>query len=221
MLSLLHELDRPLISALQDLGIPAEAFLRYQREAVESLALTKDDRIFRTAHLQLVSASLGGPSGFQQLLKSFAQIDSLPPSLLLDEPFLRQALDVVRIRVLRAYKYHASIPLPDCYLLVGVPDEDGILEEDQVYIALRDPQEHDAVQYLQGRIAITRSPTVDAGDVRIVNAIGKYEGRSRLTSLENCVVIPTKGKRSLCSMMGGGDLDGGELLTFTALFSSN
>ncbi|GAA5993355.1 hypothetical protein JCM5350_005231 [Sporobolomyces pararoseus] len=202
------KLNRPLISALQDLGIPAEAFLRYQREAVESLELPKDDRIFRTAHLQLVSASLGGPSGFQQLLKSFAQIDSLPPSLLLDEPFLRQALDVVRIRVLRAYKYHASIPLPDCYLLVGVPDEDGILEEDQVYIALRDPQEHDTVQYLQGRIAITRSPTVDAGDVRIVNAIGKYEGRSRLTSLENCVVLPTKGKRSLCSMMGGGDLDG-------------
>jgi len=174
--------------------------------------LPKDERVFRAAYIQLLGSSLGGPSGFQSLLRSFSQLESFPPSLLTDEPFLRQALDVVRIRVLRSYKYHASIPLPDCYLLVGVPDEDGVLEEDQVYIALRDPQNPKIVKYLEGRIAITRSPTVDAGDVRIVNAIGKYEGQSRLSSLENCVVLPTKGKRSLCSMMGGGDLDGGEAL---------
>jgi hypothetical protein len=66
------------------------------------------------------------------------------------------------------------------------------------------------VKYLEGRIAITRSPTVDAGDVRVVKAIGKFEGNSRLNALENCVVLPTRGERSLASMMGGGDLDGGE-----------
>ncbi|GAA5913146.1 uncharacterized protein JCM6883_006539 [Sporobolomyces salmoneus] len=201
-------LNRPLISALEDLGIEPSVFLRYQRKAVASLTLPRDASVFRAAHIQLVSSSLGGPSGFHQLLKSFAQLDQLPLSLLRDEPFLRQALDVVRIRVLRSYKYHASIPLPDCRLLVGVPDEDGILEEDEVYIALRDPQSPDTVEYIEGRIAITRSPTIDAGDVRIVNAIGRFEGVSRLTSSDNCIVFPTKGKRSLSSMMGGGDLDG-------------
>ncbi|GAA5883920.1 hypothetical protein JCM16303_004701 [Sporobolomyces ruberrimus] len=151
----------------------------------------------------------------KQLLKSFAQLEGLPPSLLHDEPFLRQALGVVRIRILRSFKYHASIPLPDCYLLVGVPDEDGILEEDEVYIALRDARAPETVTYLEGPIAITRSPTIDAGDVRLVKAIGKCRGQSRLNSLENCVVLPTKGERTLSSMMGGGDLDGDCYQTIT------
>ncbi|GAA6020781.1 hypothetical protein JCM11491_004647 [Sporobolomyces phaffii] len=203
-------LNRPLISALEDLGIDPSVFLGYQRRAVAAVDLPRDGRIFRFAHRQLVGAALGGPSGFQQLLRSFARLDhALPPALLSDEPFLREALDLVRTRILRSYKFHASIPLPDCYLVVGVPDEDGTLAEDEVYLAVRDPRLPDVVTYVQGRIAITRSPTVDAGDVRIVRAIGppKDDG-SRLHALENCVVLPTKGERSLASMMGGGDLDG-------------
>lgn len=203
--------DRPLISALEDLGIEASVFLRYQREAVESLTLPSDESVFEAAHRQLVSSSLGGPSGFQKLLKSFSRLYSLPTSLLEDVPFLRQALDVVRIRVLRSYKYHASIPLPNCRLLVGVPDEDGILDEDEVFVALRDPESPETVEYLEGTVAVTRSPTIDAGDVRVVRAIGRPPDKSRLTSLENCIVFPTRGKRSLSSMMGGGDLDGGTI----------
>jgi len=118
-------------------------------------------------------------------------------------------MDLVTSRVLREFKYSARIPLPGCYNLVGVPDQDDLLEPDEIYCAIREPG--GAVKYLEGPIAITRSPTLDAGDVRGVRAVGRLPNRFpaiKIISLVNCVVLSTKGDRAIASMMGGGDLDG-------------
>ncbi|GAA6063172.1 hypothetical protein JCM10212_005017 [Sporobolomyces blumeae] len=207
------QLNRPLISALEDLGIGAGVFLEYQREAISELDLPdeSDPFAFRKVHNVLCRAGLGDASRFQELLKLLDDLGGVPPSILSTEPLLRSALEAARIRILRKIKYKASIPVPESYLLVGVPDEDQYLDEDEIYVAIRDPKEPSVVRYIEGRVALTRSPVIDAGDIRIVTAVGNHPNvsrRLRMRALENCVVLPTKGRRSLASMMGGGDLDG-------------
>ncbi|GAA5893038.1 hypothetical protein JCM5296_003412 [Sporobolomyces johnsonii] len=214
-------LNPPLVSALDDLGVRTEVFLDYLQLALDDLQLEEDQFVFDKARTLLIRHSFGGASRLTSLLGSLARLQTVPFSLLTDEPFLRLAMNVVRTRIKRDLKYKAAIPLPDCFVLVGVPDEDRFLEENQIYAALRDPNKPDEVRYLRGRIAMTRSPTIDPGDIRIVEAVGELpEGHElRMRSLENCVVLPTVGQRALSSMQGGGDLDGDtyQLITIPAL----
>ncbi|GAA5970371.1 hypothetical protein JCM21900_002610 [Sporobolomyces salmonicolor] len=199
-------LNPPLVSALDDLGVRPEVFLDYLQQALDGLQLEEDQFVFDHARILLVRHSFGGASRFTSLLGSLARLQTVPPTLLTDEPFLRLALNVVRTRIKRDLKCKAAIPLPDCFVLVGVPDEDRFLEENQIYAAVRDPNKPEEVRYLRGRTAMTRSPTIDPGDIRIVEGVGELpEGHElRMRKLENCVVLPTVGRRSLSSMQGGG-----------------
>lgn len=139
-------------------------------------------------------------------MKFLAELPGFDDRILKEEPFLRAALEVVRVRGLRDLKHRARIPLPDSYVLVGVPDTDGFLEPEECYACLRFPERPDRVQYLSGRILVTRSPAIDPGDIRVLQAVGKVppELDARFTSCANCLVLSTKGERSVTSMMGGG-----------------
>ncbi|BGO93231.1 hypothetical protein NBRC10512_007293 [Rhodotorula toruloides] len=207
----LLRLNRPLISALDDLGISIETFVRYQKLAVDALAPSELETL-KGALSVLHRFAFGGATRFKSLVGSLASLSGFVDSILHEEPFLRGALEVIRTRSLRDLKERARIPVPDSYVLVGVPDEDRALKSDQVYACLRFPEKPDEVVYLEGRILVTRSPSVDPGDLRILNAVGKLpehlEGTLRMAGLENCIVLPTVGDRALASMMGGGDLDG-------------
>ncbi|GAA5898209.1 hypothetical protein JCM6882_000104 [Rhodosporidiobolus microsporus] len=202
-------LNRPLISALNDLGIDTGVFIAYRRRAIDELAPTDLQTLFG-AHAVLNKYTFGGATRFRQLLWLLFELRCVPDALLQEEPFLRLAFDVIRARTLRDLKNSARIPVEGAYSLVGVPDEDSFLQPHQIYACLRWPDKPDHPLYLEGTVAITRSPVVDPGDVRIVQAVGKLpEGvRLRMAALENCVVLPTTGGRSLASMMGGGDVDG-------------
>ncbi|GAA5981880.1 hypothetical protein JCM11641_001929 [Rhodosporidiobolus odoratus] len=202
-------LNRPLISGLDDLGVSTEVFLRYQTLAIDELEPTNLETLFG-AYTVLGKYQFGGATRFRSLLRSLDALTGIPDALLQQEPFLRNALNVVRARTLRDLKSSARIPLPGCYQLVGVPDEDSVLAENEIYACLRLPDKPNELISLEGRICITRSPVVDPGDIRVVRAIGKLPGGSalRMAGLVNCVVLPTVGKRSFTSMMGGGDCDG-------------
>ncbi|GEM10105.1 RNA-directed RNA polymerase [Rhodotorula toruloides] len=207
----LLRLNRPLVSALDDLGISTETFIRYQNLAVDSLA-PEDLETLQGAHNVLHRFVFGGATRFKSLVGSLTSLSSFVGGILHEEPFLRGALEVIRTRSLRDLKERARIPIPNSYVLVGVPDEDQALKADQIYACLRFPDKPDEAVYLEGRILVTRSPSVDPGDLRILNAVGKLpahlEGKLRMAELENCIVLPTVGERALASMMGGGDLDG-------------
>ncbi|GAA6054265.1 hypothetical protein NBRC10513_006425 [Rhodotorula toruloides] len=204
-------LHRPLISALDDLGISTETFIRYQKLAVDALAPSELETLKGALNV-LHRFAFGGATRFKSLVGSLASLSDIVDSILHEEPFLRGALDVIRTRSLRDLKERARIPVPASYVLVGVPDEDRALKADQVYACLRFPEKPDELVYLEGRVLVTRSPSVDPGDLRILNAVGKLpehlEGKLRMAGLENCIVLPTVGDRGLASMMGGGDLDG-------------
>lgn len=63
--------------------------------------------------------------------------------------------------------------------------------------------------YLEGPVAISRSPTMHPGDVQVARAVGEIpEGWApHISLLKNCVVFSSKGSRSLPSCLGGGDLE--------------
>jgi RNA-dependent RNA polymerase len=106
---------------LDDLGISTNAFLKYQEEAIKSVdpeeLFTLDGALFVLEHFQL-----GTASRLKRLLRSLVEL-GIDGDIVQQEPFLRYSLEVVRARFFRDLKNKASIPLPDCYQLVGVPDE--------------------------------------------------------------------------------------------------
>lgn len=152
--------------------------------------------------LTWIRCRLGHGSRFQSLLSSFVKMKAVSPRILEDEPYLKALMDLVTSRVLRDIKHSAKIPLRGCWQVVGVPDLDDYLEPDEIYCVIRD--EKGSLIHLQGRMAITRSPTLDAGDVRIVHAVGELPSQLRISSLVNCVVLSTRGTRAVASTMGGG-----------------
>ncbi|BGP49874.1 hypothetical protein JCM10450v2_005779 [Rhodotorula kratochvilovae] len=202
-------LNRPLISALDDLGIETEVFLKYQKAAIDELQ-PQELQTLNGAYSAIHRFAFGQATRFKSLLRSLVELPGFPDSILREEPFLNAALQVIRVRSLRDLKDKASIPLPDSYVLVGVPDQDRILRQDDVFVALRFLEKPDEVVYLEGRIVVTRSPSTDPGDIRVLHAIGRPPHRSglRLGALENCIVLPAVGERAIASTMGGGDLDG-------------
>lgn len=65
--------------------------------------------------------------------------------------------------VLKRFKTSMRLPLPGCYTLVGVPDQDKWLVENEIYACVAEVGKEPI--WITGRVAITRSPTLDAGDV--------------------------------------------------------
>jgi RNA-dependent RNA polymerase len=59
-------------------------------------------------------------------------------------------------------------------------------------------------QILLGDIMVTRNPCLHPGDIRVLTAVDRPE----FSHLYNVVVFSSKGKRPMCNMMAGGDLDG-------------
>ncbi|GAA5939359.1 RNA dependent RNA polymerase [Sporobolomyces koalae] len=205
-------LNRPLVKLLEDLGVPASAFLRLQKTATKKI---------RHARSKLTSAvtllehwGLARSSQLSRVLSYLAK-DRATGALLFKNAFVAQCLDASLAHILRDVKHKARIPLDGCYNLVGVVDVSGTLEEGTIYARIQHPD--GGFECLQGTIAISRSPTNHPGDVQIVSAVGHLpRGASdRIRHLVNCVVFSAKGERSLPSMLAGGDLDGDLYLLLT------
>lgn len=87
---------------------------------------------------------------------------------------------------------------------LGIMDETGILEENEVYVPLRI---EGAAKLVQGDLVVTRSPALHPGDVKVARAVDVPED-SPLRDLYNCIVFSSKGERDIPSQLSGGDLDG-------------
>ncbi|KAJ3179528.1 hypothetical protein HDU85_004801 [Gaertneriomyces sp. JEL0708] len=168
-------LNRPLIKILEDLGVPDRAFLDRLQEALVEIPGTATDP---SAAARFLRKSGGGVKdmGSPRLITALAML------------------------VVRDVKYRARIEIPDGYTLMGVMDETGFLEPEQVFM-----KTHTGV--LVGRVVITRAPAMHPGDVQFVEAVN-VPRRSPLHDLRNCVVFSQRGTRDMPSKLSGGDLDG-------------
>ncbi|RNA01896.1 putative RNA-dependent RNA polymerase 1 [Brachionus plicatilis] len=87
--------------------------------------------------------------------------------------------------------------------LIGILDETGTLDQDEVFVSYRD--QSGKIQFLSEQFCIVgRNPCYGLSEIRKVRTKFVPE----LQHLENCIVFPKKGTRPLTNILSGGDLDG-------------
>ncbi|GAA5984142.1 hypothetical protein JCM10908_006066 [Rhodotorula pacifica] len=205
-------LNRPLIKLLEDLGIRPQQFLTLQAQATSKIANSRT--ALASAITLLRDWGLAEGTNFIRTLDFLAR-QSLTRGAAFSNPFVARCLDAAVAHALREIKHSGRIPLPGCYNLVGVLDIDECLGPDEIYAKV--VHGDGKVEYISGRIAISRSPTNHPGDCRVVQAVGKLPQGigERIRGLHNCVVFSSQGSRSLPSKLAGGDLDGDVYLLLT------
>ncbi|EKM60969.1 uncharacterized protein PHACADRAFT_168316 [Phanerochaete carnosa HHB-10118-sp] len=199
-------LNRPLIMILEHLGVQHEVFQDLQDAAVMD-AQQSVESLEKAARL-LETFGLGASF---RLTSVFLSLHKLAVGPLTEDNFWRKMMDFAVNHVLRELKHHARIPVPNAWNLVGVADVHGYLEEHEVFGCIY-PTDGTGPIYLDGRVLVTRSPTIHPGDVQVVQGIGRPPPGSPFEreSLRNTLVFSVKGTRPLPSYLGGGDLDGDE-----------
>ncbi|KAH9989066.1 RNA dependent RNA polymerase-domain-containing protein [Russula compacta] len=187
-------LNRPLIMALEGLGVKTRVFIDLQ-DAVKAHIYTAGDSLEDFTSL-LKKYSIGGSFHFACILDQLAKLglsfrDTFDKRAFGDA-FIGRLLHDSAYHMLRELKYSTCIPVPISYQLVGVADEgQGYIREgldpDRVFTL------KEGFIYVQRVYAVGRPPEDKICFFR---------------NLKNVVVLPAVGNSSLASCLGGGDLDG-------------
>ncbi|KAG0147330.1 hypothetical protein CROQUDRAFT_132599 [Cronartium quercuum f. sp. fusiforme G11] len=104
-----------------------------------------------------------------------------------------------------------QIPCPQSVRATIVPDCEGVLKENQIALSFSTPmlnKDGSSIDALQGEVLIMRHPCMLPTDIRKVTAVR----HPVLSKYKDMVILPIKGKRSLASILNGGDLDGDSVL---------
>lgn len=194
-------LNRQFIKILEDLQVPVDALMTLQNKAVEKLRMMTNNNINASTLLNETQTSKA--ARLPDFLEMLADIGLEYH----DDPFLRGIVEIAVITKLREIKYKGRIPVQDGVTLYGIMDETGFLGEGQIYVTTTGSLEEGRRVFTGGKVIITRSPALDPGDIRTVEAVDVPEN-SPLDKLRNCVVFSQHGRRDLPSQLSGGDLDG-------------
>ncbi|KAF9479421.1 hypothetical protein BDN70DRAFT_692461 [Pholiota conissans] len=104
------------------------------------------------------------------------------------------------------------IPIEESLGAFIVPDPLGILEEGEIYYRFStprcDPRTSMQVHVLEGDVVLGRYPIRLPSDMQKARAVNRRE----LDRWPDVVIVSTKGKRSLASLLADGDMDGDELI---------
>lgn len=123
------------------------------------------------------------------------------------DPYIQNILVLFRCSLLKELKKKAKVLVPKSACLIGVVDETGLLESDEVFVHVWDNSAMgNTNQVITGRVSIFRNPSLHPGDLRVLRAVDIPE----LHHLKNVIVFSSKGERDVPSMCSGGDLDGDE-----------
>ncbi|GBC00471.1 hypothetical protein RclHR1_03870011 [Rhizophagus clarus] len=204
-------LNRQIILLLSTLGIPDDVFIPLQDEMRNDIdSITTDANKAR----EICKRNMG-TSHIKSTIISMIDAGMMEGNI---DPFLKAILECKRVYTLKSLRYKARILMPDSFLLLGVIDETGILNEDEIYVQTSTiVSEHQTFgsahsetkrerKVWDGPAIIARNPCLHPGDIRNVKAVKE----PRLSHLRNCVVFSQKGNRPLPNMLAGGDLDGDE-----------
>lgn len=195
-------LNRPLIPLLESLGVPHRAFQRIQAKALEAIKTASCDAA--AAAKLLREYKLGDCVHLGRTLRELN--DTFGLSFIKDVPFIREAMKTAMTFALRQLKYTHRIRVDGSCSLMGIMDETGLLQENQIYACVI--PKGGSRTYLKGKCLVFRSPTLHPGDVQFAEAVGKLDVQHPLSALTNCVIFSQHGERPLPSKLAGGDLDG-------------
>ncbi|KAK6725530.1 hypothetical protein RB195_004073 [Necator americanus] len=130
------------------------------------------------------------------------------------EPFFRSLVKAKANYFIVKHMRRQQFPIPNdkARTMFGVFDETGQLQYGQVFVQytvhinLRNPPISASRKVLTGKIMLTKSPSLVAGDVRIFDAIDVPD----LHHFCDVIVFPQHGPRPHPDEMAGSDLDGDE-----------
>ena len=195
-------LNLQVIKILEDLGAPAEWFLKLQANEMNYLrGITSS--VSNTASF-LRYQSIGGAVRLDRFLR---EVEKMGADYR-EDLFLRSAIEAVVLRELRLLKYKARIPVDKGVTLFGIMDETGELKEGEVYVTFDKMRGYPAEPPGGCEIIVTKSPALHPGDIQRARNVVPRPENNRLLQLRNCIAFSQHGKRDLPSMLSGGDLDG-------------
>ncbi|KAG9142261.1 hypothetical protein Leryth_007687 [Lithospermum erythrorhizon] len=203
-------LNRQIITLLSTLGIPDDAFLKKQRNAVAQLDSILTDPSRAQDALELMS-----PGESTNILKEMLKCGYKPDV----EPFLSMMLQAFRSSKLLDLRTKARIFIPDGRSMIGCLDETGTLEYGEVFVqfssagsrqfydnslAFGDSSSRGRCSIHVGRVVVAKNPCLHPGDVRVLKAVNV----PALHHMVDCVVFPQNGMRPHPNECSGSDLDG-------------
>ncbi|KAI8972772.1 RNA dependent RNA polymerase-domain-containing protein [Pilobolus umbonatus] len=166
-----------------------------------------DDMLSRPQTAIRLLLSNGDEGGTAMTMASIIQAGFLERG----DPYIKNLLNLFRVNILKDLKKKAKINVPKGAYLLGVMDEKGVLEENEVYIQIWDRTDNENhKEIITGPCVVFRNPCFHPGDVRVVKAVDRPE----LSHLVDVVVFSSKGYRDIPSMCSGGDLDGDDYTVY-------
>ncbi|RWS10423.1 RNA-dependent RNA polymerase 1-like protein, partial [Dinothrombium tinctorium] len=192
-------LNRPLITLLDQLQVPAKVFLQMQMKILRTLT--------HSFLSEREAAKLIKSHSPLQLRVSFDHLISSGINLL-NEPFFRSVLDTLMARCVYDLKMKARIKVPpdSGRIMFGVLDDTRLLQYGEVFVQYSDEEDTSDRKILTGEVLVTKYPCMHPGDVRKLKAVDI----PNLHHICDCIVFPSHGARPHPDEMAGSDLDGDE-----------
>ncbi|KAF3941041.1 hypothetical protein ABW19_dt0203098 [Dactylella cylindrospora] len=221
-------LNQQLISILANNGVPNEAFTEIVRDhihrsRVEELVQNMDDIDSIKSWLQ-DGKMRSCRQRFGDELSYSGSLPSIPEELvvsLLDAGFTPQNNSYLQTQLFKCLEERlepltkrSKYLVPKSTSVKCVPDFTGKLKEGEVFLrfstTLNDASlgEGDA---LSGTVLLARCPAYTESDIQKVSACTDTDICAALKDLVDCIVLSTKGDKSLVSYLSGGDFDGDTL----------
>mmetsp|Transcript_73501 Transcript_73501/g.220887 ORF Transcript_73501/g.220887 Transcript_73501/m.220887 type:complete len:732 (-) Transcript_73501:253-2448(-) len=207
-------LNRYLVTLLEHLGVPSSVFIALQSEYVDELSAAL--KANQSAERLLMSLGAALPSddnddnddNAREQVEGGAMravLEMLRAGVSMDEPFLAGVLRALQAALLRDVVQRARVLIKEGTTLMGVMDEEGVLEYGEVFIQVAPPWAHEEAggQVIDRQVIVYRSPQMHPSQVLTLSAVDRPE----LHHLKNVIVFPGCGRRPHPLEMGG-DLDG-------------
>ena len=196
-------LNRQIILLLITLGVDQNIFKELQAEYLNDLnkCTLKDANIFQYFNAEYEGKFVDLPP-ITYLLRQLINAQFS----LKDDPFIMGIERTLRLRGLILLKKKSNILVKSAARVLGVLDEYGVLDEDEVCVRIQIEYEgkKEKATWIEGDVMVTRNPCLHPGDIRRLKAVRN----NKFEHFINCIVFPSKGDRPVTSMISGGDLDG-------------
>ncbi|CAB3407561.1 unnamed protein product [Caenorhabditis bovis] len=205
-------LNRPFINILDQ--VSSKQSFECHRRVCERVRQYLDIQLESFAKLMINEDACRGKLEEMPRRIRFASLLKRNGFVLSTEPFfrtlIRASIDFVLAKLVR--KSQIQVPTDLGRSMFGVTDETGRLQYGQVFVQYtknvknKTPTKNDKKIVLNGRVMITKCPSVVSGDVRMFEAVDIPE----LHHMCDVVVFPQHGPRPHPDEMAGSDLDGDE-----------
>ncbi|KAI8328367.1 RNA dependent RNA polymerase-domain-containing protein [Chlamydoabsidia padenii] len=189
-------LNRQAITLLSALGVKDEVFM----ERLKNVLFGLNRMLAHSEEAIKILNSNADEFGTTRLMANIISGGFLDKQ----DPFIKNLLNIFRVTMLKSLKEKAKIPVDKGAFLLGVVDETGALDANEVFCQVSSEQSQKKCQVIKGKCMVFRNPCFHPGDIRVVTAVDS----PKLHHLKNVLVFSGVGYRDIPSMCSGGDLDG-------------